>query len=94
MTTEGTDASTISGGLVTLANLFATKWAEARGEQDRINFARYVQHEKDDDGWGENAVEFFSGEDDYGEPPGNPPVPSAPDYAETREPIHPEFENR
>jgi hypothetical protein len=94
MTTEGTDASTISGALVTLANLFASKWAEARGEQDRINFARYVQHEKDDDGWGENVVEFFGGEDDYGEPPGNPPVPSAPDYAATRSPIHPEFENR
>jgi hypothetical protein len=94
MSTEGTDADTISGGLVRLANLFATKWAEARGEQDRINFARYVQHEKDDDGWGENTVEFFAGEDDYGEPPANPPTPEAPGYAATREPIHPEFENR
>jgi hypothetical protein len=94
MSTEGTDASTISSALVSLANLFASKWAEARGEQDRINFARYVQHEKDDDGWGENVVEFFSGEDDYGEPPANPPVPSAPDYSPTRAPIHPEYENR
>jgi hypothetical protein len=94
MATEGTDAETISSALVTLANLIASKWAEARGEQDRINFARYVQHEKDDDGWGENTVEFFSGEDDYGAPPENPPVPPSPDYPVTRSPIHPEFENR
>jgi hypothetical protein len=93
VSTEDGDADTISGALRTLANLFASKWAEARGEQDRINFARYVQHEKDDDSWGENAVEFFAGEDDYGEPPGNPPVPSAPDYEATRAPMHPEFEN-
>lgn len=92
MSTEGSDAEAISSGLVTLANLFASKWAEARGEQDRINHARYVQHEKDDDSWGENAVEFFAGEDDYGAPPDNPPTPTSPDYAVTRDPIHPEFE--
>ena len=76
-----------------MANLFATKWAEARGEQDRINFARWVQAEKDNDGWLENTVDFFY-EEDHGEPPGNPPVPSAPGYWPTRDPIHPEFENR
>lgn len=92
VSTSDADADTISSGLVTLANLFATKWAEARGEQDRINHARYVQNEKDNDSWGENAVEFFAGEDDYGAPPENPPVPTAPDYAPTRDPIHPEFE--
>jgi hypothetical protein len=93
MSTEGTDADTIRSALVTLANRFASEWAAARGEQDRINHARYVQHEKDNDSWGENAGEFFVGEDDYGGPPEDPRVPEAPDYAVTREPIHPEFEN-
>lgn len=93
MTTENTDVGTISEALVTLANLFASKWAEARGEQDRINFARYVEDERDSDGWGENTVEFFGGENDLGAPPENPPVPVSPDYEPTRDPIHPEFEN-
>ena len=92
MSTEGTDVSTISGALVTLANRFAAEWAAARGEQDRINFARYVQNERDDDGWGENFGEFFAGENDLGSPPDNPAVPVSPDYAPTRAPIHPEFE--
>ncbi|HEX8804685.1 MAG TPA: hypothetical protein VF743_10835 [Acidimicrobiales bacterium] len=89
--TEGTDVDTIATALVSLAHLFATRWSEARGEQDRINFARYVQHEKDDDGWAENSWEWVAGEDDYGEPPGNPPVPEPPLYHATRGPMHSEF---
>jgi hypothetical protein len=92
LTTEGSDVDTIAGALVSLADLFASEWASARGEQDRINFARYVANERDDDGWGENLVEGFAGENDLGAPPDNPPVPAAPDYAATREPIHPEYE--
>lgn len=94
ITNEGASASEVRGGLVTLANSFAAQWAQARGEQDRINFARYVDEETSNDSWGENAVEFVAGEDDYGEPPANPPVPGAPDYAATREPQYAEFENR
>jgi hypothetical protein len=93
MSTEDTDVGTISGGLVTLANRFASEWAMARGEQDRINFARYVQNERDDDSWVEDGAEFFAGENDLGAPPDNPPVPVSPDYEPTREPIHPEFEH-
>jgi hypothetical protein len=93
LTTEGSDVDTIAGALVTLADRFASEWAAARGEQDRINFARYVQDERDNDSGWENAGEFFAGENDLGAPPGNPPVPDAPDYAPTRDPIHPEFEN-
>lgn len=93
MATEDDDAEAISAGLVRLADLFATKWSEARGEQDRINHARYVEHEKDNDSLLENVGEFFVGEDDYGPPPDDPPVPAAPDYAPTRDPIHPDFEN-
>lgn len=93
MTTEGTDAETMRSRLVTLADKFAAEWSAARGEQDRINHARYVQHEKDDDNWVEDGAELVVGEDDYGAPPDNPPVPEAPDYAVTRDPVHPEFEN-
>jgi hypothetical protein len=92
MSTEGSDVSTISGALVTVANRFASEWAAARGEQDRINFARYVENERDNDGWLEDGAEFFTGENDLGAPPENPPVPMSPDYAPTRDPIHPEFE--
>lgn len=93
MTAEGTDAETVRSALVTLADTFASEWAAARGEQDRINHARYVQHEKDDDNWVEDGAELVVGEDDYGAPPDNPPVPDAPDYAVTRDPVHPEFED-
>lgn len=93
MSTEGTDADNVSSALVALANRFATSWSEARGEQDRINHARYVQHEKDEDSWTEDAGEWFVGEDDYGAPPENPPVPEPPHYGVTRDPIHPEFEH-
>jgi type VI protein secretion system component VasF len=92
MTTEDTDAESVRGALVTLANKFASEWAAARGEQDRINHARYVQHEKDDDSWVEDGAELVVGEDDYGAPPENPSVPEAPDYAVSRDPVHPEFE--
>jgi hypothetical protein len=92
MSTEDTDVGTVSGALVTLANRFASEWANARGEQDRINFARYVQNERDDDGWLEDGAEFFTGENDLGSPPENPPVPVSPDYEPTRAPLHAEFE--
>jgi hypothetical protein len=94
LATAGTDAGNISSGLRELADLFASKWAEARGEQDRINWARWVQSEKDDDNYAEDAVEWVAGEDDYGEPPPNPETPSAPGYEATRDPIHPEFEHQ
>ena len=76
-----------------LAEEIARAWAAARGQQDRINHARYVEHEIADDGAGENFVEFFAGEDDYGPPPSDPPIPSSPNFAPTRDPIKPEFEH-
>lgn len=94
MSIANEDAGTIRGALIELAAKFASEWAAARGEQDRINWVRWVQSEKDDDNWLENVVEWAFGEDDYGPPPGDPDVPQPPDYAPTRQPIHPEFENR
>lgn len=91
--TADADAGEIVEALISLAGLFASKWAEARGEQDRINWARWVQAQKDDDWWGEDVVDFFY-EEDHGEPPPNPDTPAGPDYLPTRDPIHPEYEGR
>ena len=93
MTTEGTDVESLRGALVTLAGKFASEWAAAWGEQDRINFARYVQAQKEEDSWVEDGTELVVGEDDYGAPPDDPPVPQAPDYEVTRAPMHTEYEN-
>lgn len=83
-------ATTSAGGLRELAQAFATAWSQARGQQDRINHARYVQSETEDDGTLENIGEFFVGEDDYGPPPENPSVPQPPGFHATRDPIYPE----
>lgn len=93
MTTEGADVESIRGALVTLAGTFASEWATAWGEQDRINFARYVEHEKEQDSWVEDGAELVVGEDDYGAPPDDPPTPQPPNYEPTRAPMHTEFEN-
>ena len=86
-----TSAGNMASGLRTFATQIAQGWAAARGQQDRINFARYCEDESSNDGWGENAVEFVAGEDDYGPPPENPAVPSAPSFGATREPQYPSF---
>jgi hypothetical protein len=91
--TENTDAGTIEQALRDLAAKFASEWAAARGEQDRINKARWVQAQKDDDSWAEDGVELIVGEDDYGPPPEDPDPPHPPDFQPTRDPIHPEYEH-
>ncbi len=92
MNDEHDDVTTVANGCEQLALDIAAQCAKARGEQNRINWARYVDHEISDDGWGENAVEWVSGEDDYGDPPGDPATPSSPDFATTANwRIHTEF---
>jgi hypothetical protein len=86
-----TSSTNMATGLRTFAEQIAQGWAAARGQQDRINFARYCEDESSNDGWGENAYESFAGEDDYGAPPENPPVPTAPNFSETRDAQYPEF---
>jgi hypothetical protein len=81
----------MASGLRTFADQIALGWAAARGQQDRINFARYCEDEASNDGWGENAWESVAGEDDYGAPPENPSTPTAPSFSATREPQYPEF---
>jgi hypothetical protein len=94
VTTYGSSAESVAAALEALADGIAAAWAAARGQQNRINTARWVEHEKANEGargWG--VVEFFAGEVDYGPPPENPPTPSAPDFGETGDPVrmHPDF---
>ena len=92
---EGQDASTVSSELVALANKFAESWSQARGQQDRINQARYTQYQENHESWGDKEIRNpLFGDQNWGGPPPNPPVPGPPGYAPTRAPIHPEFENR
>ncbi|MET0663459.1 MAG: hypothetical protein ABWZ42_10035, partial [Ilumatobacteraceae bacterium] len=89
--TYGTSATNMATALRAFAAQIALAWSCARGQQDRINFARYCEDESNNDGWGENAVENFSGEDDYGPPPENPACPSAPGFSPTREALYAAF---
>lgn len=86
-----TSATNMAAGLRAFAGQIAQGWAAARGQQDRINFARYCEDESTNDGWAENAWEGVAGEDDYGAPPENPDVPSAPNFTATREAQYSEF---
>ena len=94
MNQERVDTEAVAQGLESTAAAIARSWAQARGQQDRINQARYVRQELDRDGWLENAWEWtwFGKEDDYGAPPEDPPVPRPPAFAPTRAPMYPEFE--
>lgn len=84
----GTNAA---GNLRALAQGIASDWAQARGQQDRINKARWVEHQRADDNFLEKGWQWFAGETDYGPPPANPATPAAPAFAPTREPQYPEF---
>jgi hypothetical protein len=92
VTTYGSSSSSVASALEALASGIAAAWAAARGQQNRINKARWVEHEKQNEGargWG--VVEFFAGEKDYGPPPDNPAVPSAPGFRATGERMYPEY---
>jgi hypothetical protein len=92
MQREAGDTNAVAEGLHETARALARAWAEARGQQDRINHARWVDKEIDDDNFAEDFVEFFAGENDYGPPPGNPDPPRPPSFLPTRSAIHPEYE--
>lgn len=83
--------ATVAAALDGLGDRLAASWAAARGQQDRINRARYVEWDIAQDSLVENAWEFFAGETDYGPPPADPPTPTRPAYEITRSPLHTEF---
>jgi hypothetical protein len=62
----------MASGLYAFSRQIAEGWAAARGQQDRINNARYVQTDIEDDSLLEDVGEFFGGETDYGRPAQNP----------------------
>lgn len=82
--TNRSQLSTLRHSLRGLADQLAADWAAARGEQDRINFARYVRAQKDAEGIVDRVKQWFGPDNDYGSPPGNPPVPTGPGYVETQ----------
>lgn len=90
--TVETNSRSAEGTLSDLAVQIATQWSQARGQQDRINHARWALEQKENEsGLRHSAVgEWLLGEEDYGPPPENPPIPKAPGFWPTRDPIHPE----
>lgn len=89
------DATTAQQAFETLrgtADQIAAAWARARGNQDRINHARWVAAQKADDNILERGFQALFGETDYGPEPDDPPPPSGPRFEPTRAPIHPEYE--
>jgi hypothetical protein len=89
----GADTSAIVAGLEVLARDFAGHWAKARGQQDRINRARWVDHQMADDNILEKAWQWFGGKTEHGDPPGDPDVPQPPQFEATRQPMFHEFLN-
>ncbi|MGH3767925.1 MAG: hypothetical protein ACRDTX_22725 [Pseudonocardiaceae bacterium] len=83
-----TDSERLSAALRALADGYAASWAKARGEQDRVNFARHVEQERANQSWLDDVGDFLFGGDDYGDPPSDPPVPTAPDFTPTRAPMY------
>ena len=81
VTTYNASSNSLESALRALANGLAKSWATARGQQNRINKARYVQNEEDNESGINKFFDNFN-EDDYGPPPGDPPTPGPPGFAE------------
>lgn len=98
---EDRNADTVADGFEALARQFAEAWSRARGEQDRINHARYVAAEEEkrrkaDEGFqlrdiSDAVIGRWAGQPDYGPTPSDPPVPSSPHFATNHRPVHPEY---
>jgi hypothetical protein len=89
MDLESTDTSAIAKALRARAQLVAELWAQAYGQENRVLWAEDVNRKIDSDSFWEDAVEYFSGEDDYGDPPPDPAVPQPPGFARTS--VDPDF---
>lgn len=89
---DNANSSQAEGTVGDLADQIAIQWAQARGQQDRINHARWAMHERENESGFQSTGfgRWLLGEKDYGPPPENPPTPTGPHYRSTRDPIHPE----
>jgi hypothetical protein len=81
----------LSGMARSLAEQIGRDWASARGQQDRINYQRYVEHEKAQDSMLDDFKQWFTGEPDYGSAPDNPPPATGPGFFATRCPQYSQF---
>jgi hypothetical protein len=81
--TNRSQLSTVGASLRGYAGQLAADWSAARGEQDRINFSRWVEAQKAQEGIVDRVKQWFGPDKDYGSPPGNPPVPTGPAFAVT-----------
>ena len=81
VTTYTASSNSVENALRALAEGLAKSWATARGQQNRINKARYVQNEEDNESGINKFFDNFN-EDDYGPPPDDPGTPSSPGFAE------------
>jgi hypothetical protein len=105
MDAETDSSRLLADSIAELASRLATAWAAQRGNQDRINQARWQDHEEANKHNGElNVIEYthklgdsiaavFGHGTDYPPPPDDPPVPVPPRFEPTRGPVHPEFEH-
>jgi hypothetical protein len=74
-----------------LAEQLGRDWASARGQQDRINYQRYVEHQQAQDSFVDDIAQLFTGEPDYGAAPDNPLPATGPGFQATRCPQYSEF---
>lgn len=89
---DNANSTSAEGTLADLAVQIATQWSQARGQQDRINHARWaLEQESNESGIRHSAFgNWLLGEEDYGPPPENPSIPTEPSFYATRDAIHPE----
>lgn len=74
----------LAGSARALSEQLGRDWASARGQQDRINYQRYVEEQQAEHAWYQNVWHFVAGEPDYGTAPDNPPASTGPSFIETR----------
>lgn len=88
-----TEAEAVASALESLAREFASAWASARGEQDRINRGRRIQQDlATSTGTAGDLLGVFTGSGEYGPPPDDPDVPVPPSFEATRAPLYPDYQ--
>lgn len=85
-TSDGT-AAELEAAVRSTAGLWAEAWAHAAWQQQRVEWARYCQKLDNQRSELTKIKDWFTGDSTKFPPaPGQPPVPTAPDFAETVNP--------
>jgi hypothetical protein len=97
---EEITATAMAGGLEDVARQIAQSWAAARGQQNRINWARWqddMQRREDDTNvfqkFANGVAHTFGHTTDYGSTPEDPAPPGPPSFEPSGEIVHPEYEH-